>query len=660
MSSQDVLERPPLAEESSHDDFVPIQPLVETEPVHTEIEQTKPSEKTEGDLGSASQLLSKPGKHKESDKISKFRFSLDSGIDLSMSLSFPPKFLVKKAEWIPDNSQDTCTFCQKPFTFFSRKHHCRRCGRLCCAQCSEKGVWVQPETLLDRACLLCKHLLKTNRVSKPPIDPVITDDGLVALLTGDDRLLAAEFLRDIRNCLKYDEARLRLIAKRPEIITQAVELLKIAANATSDVPLTAVKMTKREGNVMLGQALGMLINLTASRNSQPLSSVISAGAVPVVASMLCDERDMVKQELAVWCLRNISRDAEAANMIVELPAALSGLLALLDADVGNVQEFASALIGNMVLANPAHASPLALGAASQTVPQLCRLATGTSPLVQQHALRALGLLAAHNEVREVIISGDSLPAMIKVAVTGDKGPRIAALRAISTLLRHVTPENLLTRERDEWRLPGAGFEPADDAVSPLIGALLCPALMGRLMDSLKDDLSLAGEEALNVLSKLARFEHDTLGRAMATPPMFDRSVHSFEQAMSNGFRIPALQGSVRSLLSAVTADGVGEEAVRMGRELRKREQSTFTVDGEASRGAGGASGGVVIDLAAHGLADMIAAATSADARDVPGDAPSSAPAPSSSAPVHVSAPAPTPAGAGPLGGAVKEDEESDL
>lgn len=39
-------------------------------------------------------------------------------------------------QWTPDNSTTGCEECGSRFTFMSRRHHCRRCGRLICAKCS--------------------------------------------------------------------------------------------------------------------------------------------------------------------------------------------------------------------------------------------------------------------------------------------------------------------------------------------------------------------------------------------------------------------------------------------------------------------------------------------------------------------------------------------
>lgn len=50
--------------------------------------------------------------------------------------------------WLPDESTDRCNVCDRDFSVSLRKHHCRACGRLVCADCSstqralpEFGYW---------------------------------------------------------------------------------------------------------------------------------------------------------------------------------------------------------------------------------------------------------------------------------------------------------------------------------------------------------------------------------------------------------------------------------------------------------------------------------------------------------------------------------------
>jgi RUN and FYVE domain-containing protein 1/2 len=38
--------------------------------------------------------------------------------------------------WTPDKMQQNCKGCEREFNIARRKHHCRKCGDIFCAQCS--------------------------------------------------------------------------------------------------------------------------------------------------------------------------------------------------------------------------------------------------------------------------------------------------------------------------------------------------------------------------------------------------------------------------------------------------------------------------------------------------------------------------------------------
>lgn len=44
--------------------------------------------------------------------------------------------------WMPDETSSKCCICETPFTFLTRRHHCRRCGRLVCATCSPHRITI--------------------------------------------------------------------------------------------------------------------------------------------------------------------------------------------------------------------------------------------------------------------------------------------------------------------------------------------------------------------------------------------------------------------------------------------------------------------------------------------------------------------------------------
>ena len=45
-------------------------------------------------------------------------------------------------KWQPDEDVSTCPVCKTPFGFFFRKHHCRKCGKVVCAPCSQHRITI--------------------------------------------------------------------------------------------------------------------------------------------------------------------------------------------------------------------------------------------------------------------------------------------------------------------------------------------------------------------------------------------------------------------------------------------------------------------------------------------------------------------------------------
>lgn len=88
-----------------------------------------------------------------------------STIESIHSVFHMPKEIPSKSEWTPDSDAKICMCCRKQkFSLFSRRHHCRRCGRVVCDDCSKHRVQL-PEMYRDlcvRICLDCHRKLLTN------------------------------------------------------------------------------------------------------------------------------------------------------------------------------------------------------------------------------------------------------------------------------------------------------------------------------------------------------------------------------------------------------------------------------------------------------------------------------------------------------------------
>ncbi|PAV61114.1 hypothetical protein WR25_27274 [Diploscapter pachys] len=78
------------------------------------------------------------------------------------------------AKWEEDANVHDCRGCQEKFTVSRRKHHCRYCGSIFCATCSEGRVKLPSNPKPARVCDTCFSLLKnrqgTNTARKRSVD----------------------------------------------------------------------------------------------------------------------------------------------------------------------------------------------------------------------------------------------------------------------------------------------------------------------------------------------------------------------------------------------------------------------------------------------------------------------------------------------------------
>jgi hypothetical protein len=59
-----------------------------------------------------------------------------------------------KSRWVDDADVKACFSCPKAFSFFTRKHHCRRCGFVFCSGCSDNKIPL-PVLGYDDPCRVC-------------------------------------------------------------------------------------------------------------------------------------------------------------------------------------------------------------------------------------------------------------------------------------------------------------------------------------------------------------------------------------------------------------------------------------------------------------------------------------------------------------------------
>lgn len=68
----------------------------------------------------------------------------------------------KEVRWQHEDDVDDCSSCRQNFTVGRRKHHCRHCGRVFCADCLTKSVASGPNMRPAKVCEVCHTLLVQN------------------------------------------------------------------------------------------------------------------------------------------------------------------------------------------------------------------------------------------------------------------------------------------------------------------------------------------------------------------------------------------------------------------------------------------------------------------------------------------------------------------
>ncbi|XP_076637977.1 zinc finger FYVE-type containing 26 spastizin [Colletes latitarsis] len=95
------------------------------------------------------------------DNIESKSKNVQHSVSKTENIKFVMPILVPtKEEWIPNDKATECSCCKIViFSMFNRRHHCRRCGRVICAQCSQHRMHVSgyPPSVLVRVCNDCKQ-----------------------------------------------------------------------------------------------------------------------------------------------------------------------------------------------------------------------------------------------------------------------------------------------------------------------------------------------------------------------------------------------------------------------------------------------------------------------------------------------------------------------
>jgi len=124
------------------------------------------------------------------------------------------------AQWERDESVQQCRDCQRRFNFLTRRHHCRRCGRIFCDRCSSYRALLDPSDIvhdpafpehsatpsLQRVCQSCHEVVNTGVPSAlhgsrtMSLERIIVDQGRLSVPGHPSRAQSSSQLSDLAEC----------------------------------------------------------------------------------------------------------------------------------------------------------------------------------------------------------------------------------------------------------------------------------------------------------------------------------------------------------------------------------------------------------------------------------------------------------------------------
>lgn len=79
-------------------------------------------------------------------------------------------------EWDADSGAVYCKACSEPFTLLLRKHHCRRCGHIYCAECCGAMIPFRHTRAPQRCCRICRNALALIKLQQQ-VAAEMTEEG---------------------------------------------------------------------------------------------------------------------------------------------------------------------------------------------------------------------------------------------------------------------------------------------------------------------------------------------------------------------------------------------------------------------------------------------------------------------------------------------------
>ena len=108
-----------------------------------------------------------------------------SSIDTNRPLPRTPSIMSPKPRqtgeiilprWQPDSEVSECPICGRTFTFWYRKHHCRKCGRVVCTSCSPHRITIPRQFIVHPPADLTSGMVSTGSGNIEIID-LTEEDG---------------------------------------------------------------------------------------------------------------------------------------------------------------------------------------------------------------------------------------------------------------------------------------------------------------------------------------------------------------------------------------------------------------------------------------------------------------------------------------------------
>ena len=90
--------------------------------------------------------------------------------------------------WQPDSEVTECPICGRSFAFWLRKHHCRKCGRVVCGNCSPHRITIPRQYIVHPPGDLDPGMFGTGTSNIEVVDLTGDDEGDNSLLQRDARI----------------------------------------------------------------------------------------------------------------------------------------------------------------------------------------------------------------------------------------------------------------------------------------------------------------------------------------------------------------------------------------------------------------------------------------------------------------------------------------